>query len=159
MVGQTISHYRITEKLGEGGMGMNTRMKNTLRESCRRAGLVSTISMQLAVTQLVGVSPMAAQPGVFVDEAGTRLPVASYNAVRAGVGDLDNDGDADVIVAAGAHTGGAIPPQDFLLLINDGNGAFTNEAAFRLPASAFGNGFAAAAILGDVDGDTDLDVW
>ncbi len=99
-------------------------------------------------------------PGVFVDETATRLPAESNFAVRAAVGDVDGDNDLDVIVAPGGHTSiFLVPPQDFLLQINDGTGVFTNEAASRLPASAFGTQVASAIILGDVDGDSDLDVF
>jgi hypothetical protein len=99
-------------------------------------------------------------PGVFVDETATRLPAESNFAVRAAVGDADGDNDLDVIIAPGGHTAPApVPPQDFLLQINDGTGVFTNEAASRLPASAFGTQVASAVILGDVDGDTDLDAF
>ena len=99
-------------------------------------------------------------PGVFVDETATRLPAESNFAVRAAVGDLDGDNDLDVIIASGGHTApDPVPAQDFLLQINDGTGVFTNEAASRLPASAFGTQVASAVILGDVDGDTDLDAF
>ncbi len=99
-------------------------------------------------------------PGVFVDETATRLPAESNFAVRAAVGDVDGDNDLDVIVAPGGHTSiFLVPPQDFLLQINDGTGVFTNEASSRLPASAFGTQVASAIILGDVDGDTDLDAF
>ncbi len=99
-------------------------------------------------------------PGVFVDETETRLPADSNFAVRAVVGDVDGDNDLDLIVAPGGHTSSSpVPPQNFLLQINDGTGVFTNEAASRLPASAFGTQVASAVILGDVDGDTDLDAF
>ncbi len=99
-------------------------------------------------------------PGVFVDETATRLPAESNFAVRAAVGDVDGDNDLDLVVAPGGHTSiSPVPPQDFLLQINDGAGVFTNEAASRLPASAFGTQVASAVILGDVDGDTDLDAF
>lgn len=99
-------------------------------------------------------------PGVFVDETATRLPAESNFAVRAAVGDVDGDNDLDLVVASGGHTSiSPIPPQDFLLQINDGTGVFTNEAASQLPASAFGTQVASAVILGDVDGDTDLDAF
>ena len=99
-------------------------------------------------------------PGVFVDETATRLPAESNFAVRAAVGDVDGDNDLDLVVAPGGHTSNfPIPPQDFLLQINDGTGVFNNEAASRLPASAFGTQVASAVILGDVDGDTDLDAF
>ncbi len=99
-------------------------------------------------------------PGVFVDETATRLPAESNFAVRAAVGDVDGDNDLDLIVAPGGHTSSSpVPPQNFLLQINDGTGVFTNEAASRLPASAFGTQVASAVILADVDGDTDLDAF
>ncbi len=99
-------------------------------------------------------------PGVFVDETATRLPAESNFAVRAAVGDVDGDNDLDLVVAPGGHTSSSpVPPQNFLLQINDGTGVFTNEAASRLPASAFGTQVAAAVILADVDGDTDLDAF
>ncbi len=99
-------------------------------------------------------------PGVFVDETATRLPAESNFAVRAAVGDVDGDNDLDVIIAPGGHTApDPVLPQDFLLQINDGTGVFTNEAASRLPASAFVTHVASAVILGDVDGDTDLDAF
>jgi len=99
-------------------------------------------------------------PGVFVDETATRLPTESNFAVRAAVGDVDGDNDLDLVVAPGGHTSiPSVPPQDFLLQINDGTGVFTNEASSRLPASAFGTQVASAVIFGDVDGDTDLDAF
>ncbi len=104
--------------------------------------------------------PDVGLPGVFVDETASRLPVESNFAVRAAVGDVDNDNDLDVIVAPGGHTSTSpLPLQNFLLQINDGTGVFTNEAASRLPASAFETQIAAAVILGDVDGDLDLDAF
>jgi hypothetical protein len=99
-------------------------------------------------------------PGVFVDETATRLPTESNFAVRAAVGDVDGDNDLDLVVAPGGHTSiSPVPLQDFLLQINDGTGVFTNQAASRLPASAIGTQVASAVILGDVDGDTDLDAF
>ena len=100
------------------------------------------------------------RPGVFADETSERLPAVSNVAVRAEGGDIDNDGDTDIIVATGPHTGArSVPPEDMVLQINDGQGVFINDAESRLPVSAFGPQFANAAILGDVDGDADLDLF
>ena len=99
-------------------------------------------------------------PGVFADETSERLPAVSNVAVRAAGGDIDNDGDVDIVVTTGPHTGThALPPENMVLQINDGQGVFTNEANARLPAAAFGPQHANAAILGDVDGDADLDIF
>ncbi|MCY1013915.1 FG-GAP-like repeat-containing protein [Nannocystis pusilla] len=71
------------------------------------------------------------------------------NVRQVAVGDVDGDGDPDLYAPDGA--GGP-----HVLFINDGMGVFTDEAATRLPAGSFPQG--AAARMGDVDGDGDLDI-
>lgn len=126
--------------------------------------LLSLIALLLACGDS-SVSSMAAPaeeslPGVFADETSERLPAMSNVAVRAAGGDIDNDGDVDIIVTTGPHTGTRpAPPEDMVMQINNGQGVFANEAEFRLPSNAFGPQHANAAILGDVDGDADLDIF
>ena len=84
--------------------------------------------------------------GDFTDETAARLPVANDQTGAMLPGDIDADGDLDVIVL---NRG-----QDFVL-INNGAGVFTNQTATRFPATADtsrGGG------LADLDGDGDLDL-
>jgi FG-GAP-like repeat len=84
--------------------------------------------------------------GLFSDETAARLPVANDQTGAMLPGDIDDDGDLDVIVL---NRG-----QDFVL-INDGTGVFTNETPTRFTATSDtsrGGG------LSDLDDDGDLDL-
>ncbi|MBL9119499.1 MAG: VCBS repeat-containing protein [Phycisphaerae bacterium] len=87
--------------------------------------------------------------GFFTDQTDARAPGVTgwFRGVEAG--DIDRDGDLDLVLA-----------QDFnkqpLLLINDGAGAFADETATRLPALTMSS---ARAQFGDVDNDGDLDLF
>lgn len=114
----------------------------------------------LVVVLILGSSMAVGQDPLYVDETGARLPADSQMGVRVDAGDVDGDGDIDIMVANGQHSAPPlIPLQDIMLQINDGSGHFTNEASTRLPPSAFGQQLANAVILGDVDGDNDLDAY
>ena len=88
--------------------------------------------------------------GQFVDESHTRLPMTNFaNSTKADFGDVDADGDLDVIIAnvGGEH-----------LWLNDGIGFFT-DASMQLPSPLpIVLDISADARLADVDGDGDLDV-
>ncbi|HET7219670.1 MAG TPA: VCBS repeat-containing protein [Vicinamibacterales bacterium] len=87
--------------------------------------------------------------GRFVDDTARRLPAGAANSTKADFGDVDGDGDLDVIVAnVGAEQ----------LLINDGNGFFA-DASDRLPEPLpIFDDISADARFADVNGDGDLDV-
>ena len=84
--------------------------------------------------------------GTFSDETSARVPAATDQTGAMLAGDVDADGDVDVVVL---NRG-----QD-LVLINDGHGVFTDETAARFPITADtsrGGG------LADLDGDGDVDL-
>lgn len=168
----------------------------------------TSLGVLLLTILLVGTTPVNAQQ--FIQETSTRFPnpnPAEWTN-QSTVGDLDNDGDLDIVFANGggfstpgtpdlvrvfinngsgfftdesvARTGGlaglhrgvelgdveqdgdldVILTQDFNrlpnLLINDGNGFFSNEGAARLPAIALSS---SRAQFGDIDNDGDLDIY
>ena len=91
--------------------------------------------------------------GTMVDEAATRLPGLKSHAGAARFGDVDNDGDLDLLVSdSWTNEGSPIAH----LYINDGTGKFTESAA-ALPTKRAGNQ-AIDIDFFDADGDFDLDV-
>ncbi len=91
----------------------------------------------------------------WADESTARLPLMLLNCFSAGVGDLDDDGDIDIVFTdAGAQTFSA-PGGKARLCVNDGNGYFTEQATWIDAADKVGS---QNAKIVDIDDDFDLDV-
>ncbi|MHC5026097.1 MAG: FG-GAP-like repeat-containing protein [Planctomycetota bacterium] len=90
----------------------------------------------------------------FRDFTNLRFPAPTNEySNQATLGDLDNDGDLDIIFANGGNFGSQGPAQTQRVYINDGAGFFTEESD-RIGMS----GWARGVELGDIDNDGDLDV-
>lgn len=81
-----------------------------------------------------------------------------FNAVVAG--DVDNDGDADLYFGDQDTGGGstAANDSDDRLLINDGNGFFTDQSLARMTATMLKSNFCASVDMADFDGDGNTDI-
>ncbi len=88
--------------------------------------------------------------GGFTAATPAQFPILDGHTRALEFGDVDGDGDQDLWIGNGTNTF----TQDQLLL-NDGNGTFTDVTATHVPANS-DRTFAVA--MGDVDGDGDLDV-
>jgi hypothetical protein len=93
--------------------------------------------------------------GFFNDETITRLPlpVSGEETREVDLGDVDNDGDLDIFYANVTFTQG-LPSQNRLLL-NDGNGFYTDVTSTNLPVSQENT---VDGDFRDVDLDGDLDI-
>jgi hypothetical protein len=91
--------------------------------------------------------------GNFTHDAGA-LPISNFSGSDADFGDVDDDGDLDIIFT---NTGtSAFGTSLDRLYINDGTGTFTNESAARLPGVAVAESI--DCDFADIDGDLDLDL-
>ena len=95
--------------------------------------------------------------GVFTDATAGRLPQTGSNATALALGDLDGDGDLDLV--AGTSNDKTFPPglKGIRIYLNDGKAKFTDVTGKRVPTNRQVDIYYLA--LGDVDGDGDLDVF
>jgi hypothetical protein len=93
--------------------------------------------------------------GVFANETAARFPTILLDSFGAGWGDIDNDGDIDLVFADAGPSAFGAPGAMARLFRNDGTGHFTNVPVFTNLANKVG---AQNAQLVDVDDDLDLDL-
>jgi predicted nucleotidyltransferase len=86
--------------------------------------------------------------GTFTDATASRMPVGIYDTHSLALGDVDGDGDLDLVLG---NSG-----QQSRLYLSDGSGTFTDATASRLPVGIHVRYSSLA--FGDVDGDSDLDL-
>ncbi len=93
--------------------------------------------------------------GGFTDVTAGRMPVDADNTLAVALGDIDGDGDLDIVFGNdGTGSPRTVGGQNRLYR-NDGTGTFTDVTATHLPAQTDPT---AAVVLGDIDGDGDLDL-
>ncbi len=90
---------------------------------------------------------------VFTDVSGTNLPVLALRSFSLCAGDVDDDGDLDVVVTDGGTFGGTA--SQARLLINNGSGVFADQTVPRMPVDLYN---CQDVTLFDYDGDFDIDI-
>ena len=96
--------------------------------------------------------------GVFTDVTVAQMPAMLDGTLCVALGDVDGDGDLDILFGNGFSPGLGNPQparQQDRLLLNDGTGTFRDATATHLPVIDF---FTLCLALGDLDGDGDLDL-
>lgn len=95
------------------------------------------------------ILPEGEQAPIFVDVSNDHLPATALEGLSmdASVGDLDGDGDLDIVIA-NEH-------KPNIILINDGQGVMLDESASRIPQI---NHDSEDVALADFDSDGDIDI-
>jgi hypothetical protein len=91
--------------------------------------------------------------GNFTDESATRIPAITMASFCVCAGDVDDDGDLDVVFTNGATFGGVATQAR--LYLNDGNGFFADATAASMPADTYN---AQDVTLFDWDNDFRVDI-
>ena len=93
--------------------------------------------------------------GVFSDQTAARMPNIAMGSARGQFGDVDNDGDLDIVLCNSGTNRFASTGRPRLFL-NDGTGVFTDAPAAQFPTTALSQQM--DIIFGDFDNDLDLDL-
>ena len=117
------------------------------RDRCRATAMSrrSPVVQAIAAAALLGLLSGTDANAAFSDETGARLPSSSDKTYTLAVGDVDGGGD-DLLVVNNGQLG---------LLVNDGNGVFS-DVTLQLPSQSVA---ALGAVIADLDGDTDNDIF
>jgi hypothetical protein len=99
---------------------------------------------------MAAVAASAAAQHQFEELRKRGLPADSDSTRSTVLGDVDGDGDLDLVVGNIGVFGG----DQSRLYLNNGTGTFTDATASRMPGGSSAN----SLTLGDVDGDRDLDL-
>jgi len=91
--------------------------------------------------------------GGFADLTTKNLPKDSDSTNALALADVDGDGDLDLVLANGSYDGKT--GQQNRLYLNNGKGFFTDATKTHMPADT---DLTQAVVLGDLDGDGDLDM-
>ena len=92
--------------------------------------------------------------GVFADQTTTRLPNITMSSARAQFGDIDNDGDLDILICNSGATRFSTTGRP-RIFNNNGAGVFTDAPTTQFPSTALAEQM--DCVFGDVDNDLDLD--
>ena len=93
--------------------------------------------------------------GVFADQTATRMPNIAMGSARGQLGDVDNDGDLDIVLCnSGANRFSTTGRPR--LFINNGSGVFADAPTTQFPTTALAEQM--DCVFGDVDNDLDLDL-
>src|SRR6186997_146848 len=69
----------------------------------------------------------------FQDQTATRLPIQNIWTESIAAGDVDGDGDIDIVYGKGDGFSGAGTARQSTICINNGSGVFTDQTATRFP--------------------------
>jgi hypothetical protein len=93
--------------------------------------------------------------GVFADQTTTRLPNIAMGSARGQFGDVDNDGDLDIVLCNSGTNRFSTTGRP-RLFINSGAGVFADAPTTQFPTTALAEQM--DCVFGDVDNDLDLDL-